>query len=247
MLGILALVVRWRTNMLSQDTSMTLETPQIALEVADLRHAFTTASGRLEVLKGISFALRPGEVVAVLGPSGSGKSTLLHLLGGLETPTEGEVRWGGASLRGSSQDKLAARRAKEVGFVFQHHYLLEDLTTLENVMLPGMIAGRANEARAKKLLERVGLLERAAAYPRTLSGGERQRCALARALATEPHLVLADEPTGSLDRPNAERVFGLLVELAHLERAAVVVVTHDETLAHKADRIIRLEDGRVVG
>jgi lipoprotein-releasing system ATP-binding protein len=230
---------------------MTVQSSPIALEVEGLRHAFTTPGGQLEVLKGISFALHPGEVVAVLGPSGSGKSTLLHLLGGLETPTGGEVRWGGStqpgsSLRGLSQDKLAARRSKEVGFVFQHHYLLEDLTALENVMLPSMIAGKQNEARARKLLERVGLLERASAYPRTLSGGERQRCALARALVTQPHLVLADEPTGSLDRANAERVFGLLVDLAHLERAAVVVVTHDDALAHKADRIIRLEDGRVI-
>ncbi len=226
---------------------MTSEPPLFALEITDLRHAFTTPSGQLEVLKGISFALKAGEVVAVLGPSGSGKSTLLHLLGGLETPLSGTVLWGGSSLRGLSQDKLAARRSKEVGFVFQHHYLLEDLTALENVMLPSMIAGNQNELRARTLLGRVGLLERASAYPRTLSGGERQRCALARALVTQPHLVLADEPTGSLDRPNAERVFGLLVELAHLEKSAVVVVTHDETLAHKADRIIRLEDGRVIG
>ena len=140
---------------------------------------------------------------------------------------------------------LASRRAKEVGFVFQHHYLLEDLTTLENVMLPSLIAKAANPSRAKMLLERVGLTERANAYPRTLSGGERQRCALARALVTKPSFVLADEPTGSLDRANAELVFGLLVELAHLEQAGVVIVTHDEALAKKADRIIRLKDGKI--
>ncbi len=213
-----------------------------SLEVRAIFHRFPSAG---DVLRGVSFSLEAGCVLAVLGPSGSGKSTLLHLLGGLETPTSGEVIWGGSSLMGVSQEKLAKRRAKEVGFVFQHHYLLEDLSTLENVMLPSLIAGAPNQARAKMLLERVGLQNRANAYPRTLSGGERQRCALARALVTKPNFVLADEPTGSLDRANAERVFALLVDLAHLEQAAVVIVTHDEALAEKADRIIRLEDGQI--
>ncbi len=213
-----------------------------ALEVRDLRHSFPSAG---EVLRGVSFALEPGCVLAVLGPSGSGKSTLLHLLGGLETPKTGEILWANKSLHGAKQDALSARRAKEVGFIFQHHYLLEDLTVQENVTLPSMICQNPNPTRATMLLERVGLQDRIGAYPRTLSGGERQRCALARALVTKPSLLLADEPTGSLDRANAERVFALLVELAHLEQAAVVVVTHDESLASKADRIIRLEDGEV--
>ncbi|MEY4530652.1 MAG: hypothetical protein RLZZ156_1373 [Deinococcota bacterium] len=215
-----------------------------SLEVKDLIHRFPSTG---DVLRGVSFALEAGCVLAVLGPSGSGKSTLLHLLGALEAPTSGEVIWGGKSIAGVSQEKLAKRRAKEVGFVFQHHYLLEDLSTLENVMLPSLIAGAPNQARATMLLERVGLQNRASAYPRTLSGGERQRCALARALVTKPNFVLADEPTGSLDRANAERVFALLVDLAHLEQAAVVIVTHDETLASRADRIIRLEDGKITG
>ncbi len=215
-----------------------------SLEVRAIFHRFPSTG---DVLQGVSFALEAGCVLAVLGPSGSGKSTLLHLLGGLEAPTSGEVIWGGSSLIGVSQEKLAKRRAKEVGFVFQHHYLLEDLSTLENVMLPSLIAGAPNQARAKMLLERVGLQNRANAYPRTLSGGERQRCALARALVTKPNFVLADEPTGSLDRANAERVFALLVDLAHYEQAAVVIVTHDEALAEKADRIIRLEDGQIKG
>lgn len=214
----------------------------ISLAVNDLFHAFPNTG---EVLRGVSFELETGCVLAILGPSGSGKSTLLHLLGGLESPTSGEVIWANHSLVGVSQEILAGRRAKEVGFVFQHHYLLEDLTTLENVLLPSMIAKAADPERAKMLLKRVGLSERANAYPRTLSGGERQRCALARALVTKPNFVLADEPTGSLDRANAERVFGLLVDLAHLEQAGVVIVTHDEGLAKKADRIIRLEDGKI--
>ena len=217
-----------------------------ALEVQDLRQTYRSDAGNVEVLRGLSFELTAGTVLAVLGPSGSGKSTLLHLLGGLETPSSGEILWSGQSLRGLSQDALARRRALEVGLIFQHHYLLEDLTTLQNVMLPGLIAGRRDEARAASLLERVGLQARGDFYPRTLSGGERQRVALARALGTKPRLVLADEPTGSLDRHNAERVFEMLVQLAHTEGAAVVVVTHDEALATRADAILRLEDGRIL-
>jgi lipoprotein-releasing system ATP-binding protein len=218
----------------------------LALEVLDLRHSFQTDAGTLEVLKGLNFSLAAGRVLAIVGPSGSGKSTLLHLLGGLETPTSGEVIWGGIGLAGSSQEVLAARRALEVGFVFQHHYLLEDLTTLENVGLPGLIASMPNDARAMQLLDRVGLSDRAHFFPRALSGGERQRAAIARALLTKPRLILADEPTGSLDRANADLVFGMLVELARLENTAVVVVTHDESLVSRVDEVIRLEDGRVV-
>ncbi len=217
-----------------------------ALEVLDLRHSFQTDAGTLEVLKGLSFSLTAGRVLAIVGPSGSGKSTLLHLLGGLETPTSGEVLWGGSSLAGASQEVLASRRAQEVGFVFQHHYLLEDLTTLENVGLPGLIASMPNDARAAQLLKRVGLSDRAHFFPRALSGGERQRAAIARALLTKPRLILADEPTGSLDRANADLVFAMLVELARLENTAVVVVTHDESLVSRVDDVIRLEDGRIV-
>ncbi len=218
----------------------------IALKVEDLQHGYALPAGRLEVLRGLSFTLLSGQVLAVLGPSGSGKSTLLHLLGGLETPSSGEISWGAERIGGLSQERLAARRSVEVGLIFQHHYLLEDLTTLQNVMLPGMIAGDWSEVSAKSLLERVGLSGKAAAFPRVLSGGERQRVALARALSTKPRLVLADEPTGSLDRHNAELVFGMLIELAHSEGAGVVVVTHDEGLAKKTDAIMRLEDGRIV-
>lgn len=219
----------------------------IALQVKDLQHGYAQPAGRLEVLRGLSFTLQAGQVLAVLGPSGSGKSTLLHLLGGLETPSSGEIAWGEDRISGLSQERLAARRSTEVGLIFQHHYLLEDLTTLQNVMLPGMIAGDWSELRAKLLLERVGLANLFGAFPRVLSGGERQRVALARALSTKPRLVLADEPTGSLDRHNAELVFGMLIELAHLQGAGVVVVTHDEGLAKKADAIMRLEDGRIIG
>jgi lipoprotein-releasing system ATP-binding protein len=142
----------------------------LALEVLNLKHSFQTDAGTLEVLKGLSFSLAAGRVLAIVGPSGSGKSTLLHLLGGLETPTSGELIWGGVGLAGASQEVLASRRALEVGFVFQHHYLLEDLTTLENVGLPGLIASMPNDARAIKLLQQVGLQDRANFFPRALSG-----------------------------------------------------------------------------
>lgn len=214
-----------------------------ALEISAIRHSFT---GTGEVLRGVSFRLEAGCVLAVLGASGSGKSTLLHLLGGLEPPTSGNVFWAGQQINRLSQEQRSKLRAKEVGFIFQHHYLLEDLSVEENVLLPSLIAGSQDQARATMLLGRVGLLERKNAYPRTLSGGERQRCALARALVTKPKFVLADEPTGSLDRANAEQVFALLLELAHFEQSAVVVVTHDEGLAQKADKIIRLSDGVIL-
>ncbi|MFN3266258.1 MAG: ABC transporter ATP-binding protein [Deinococcales bacterium] len=214
-----------------------------ALEAKSIHHSF---AGTGEVLRGVSFTLEMGGVLAVLGASGSGKSTLLHLLGGLEPPTSGELYWAGQHINPLSQEQRSKLRTKEVGFIFQHHYLLEDLSVEENVLLPSLIANSQDSTRAQMLLERVGLLERKYAYPRTLSGGERQRCALARALVTKPRFVLADEPTGSLDRANAEHVFALLLELARLEQSAVVVVTHDEGLAQKADRIIRLSDGVLV-
>lgn len=217
--------------------------PAFALEARDLRHTYP---GPTEVLRGVSLSLEPGRVLAVLGPSGSGKSTLLHLLGGLESPASGEVLWAGRSLRGQGVEALARRRAAEVGFVFQHHYLLEDLTVLENVGVPSLIAGRPDEVRARELVERVGLGPRSRHFPRALSGGERQRASLARALQTRPSLVLADEPTGSLDRENAAMVFGMLVELAREQRAAVVVVTHDHGLAARADEVLHLRDGLVV-
>ncbi|HEX2863579.1 MAG TPA: ABC transporter ATP-binding protein [Deinococcales bacterium] len=217
-----------------------------ALEALDLRAAYPGPTGLVEVLHGISLQVSPGVLTAVVGPSGSGKSTLLHLLGGLDVPSGGEVRWAGRSLRGQSVEAVARRRARETGFIFQHHYLLEDLTVLQNVNLPSLVLGTSDEARARDLLARVGLAGKEGLFPRALSGGERQRAALARALQSRPEIVLADEPTGSLDRPNARQVFDLLLNLARLEGAAVVVVTHDEPLAALADRVLSLEDGRIV-
>ncbi|WP_051517238.1 ABC transporter ATP-binding protein [Deinococcus phoenicis] len=217
-------------------------TPAPALETHDLRHGF----GSMTVLHGVSLAVGAGEVVAVTGPSGSGKSTLLHLLGGLDTPQQGEVWWAGERVDTLGTQARAVRRAGRVGLVFQHHYLLEDLTVLQNVLVPALLTGQDGTGRALELLARVGLTGREGALPGVLSGGERQRVAVARALATRPAVVLADEPTGSLDRANAEVIARLLLDLARGEGAGVLLVTHDERLAALADRALHLLDGRIV-
>ncbi|GGR80348.1 ABC transporter ATP-binding protein [Deinococcus sedimenti] len=211
-----------------------------ALEGRDLMQAF----GPQVVLRGVSVAVQPGEVVAVTGPSGSGKSTLLHLLGGLDAPQSGEVHWAGERVDVLGTQVRAQRRAAQLGLVFQHHYLLEDLTVLENVLIPTRLSGRGDESRARALLGRVGLTGRESAYPAVLSGGERQRVAVARALAAHPAAVLADEPTGSLDRANAQAVAQLLVNLAREEGAGVLLVTHDDRLTRYADRTLHLLDGQ---
>lgn len=209
----------------------------------DVYRRFDAAGEPLEVLKGVSLEVAPAQVVAILGPSGSGKSTLLHLLGGLDRPTAGEIFWDGTPLSTLNQFALAEKRAHFVGLIFQSHYLLEDLTVQENVSLPGRIAGTLDRKRADGLLEHVGLSNRAKAFPKTLSGGERQRVAVARALYSKPAVILADEPTGSLDRHNARAVYELLVDLARSEGSAVVMVTHDEGLVRDVDVRFALQDG----
>ncbi|MBB5378263.1 lipoprotein-releasing system ATP-binding protein [Deinococcus metalli] len=214
--------------------------PAPALSARHLAQAY----GDLTVLRGVSLDLHPGEVVAVTGPSGSGKSTLLHLLGGLDTPQRGEVWWAGERADTLDTQTRARRRAGRLGLVFQHHYLLDDLNVLDNVLIPGRLAGHPDAEHARSLLARVGLAGRESALPGVLSGGERQRVAVARALAARPAAVLADEPTGSLDRANAQRVAGLLVDLARETGAGVLLVTHDERLARHADRVLHLLDGQ---
>ncbi|MFC6591033.1 ABC transporter ATP-binding protein [Deinococcus lacus] len=215
-----------------------------ALQAVCISHAF----GGTQVLHDVSLRVEPGEVVAVTGPSGSGKSTLLHLLGGLDTPSAGEVWWADVRADQLATEQRARQRARFLGLVFQHHYLLEDLSLLDNVRLPLLLGDAAPQAaaeRAAHLLDRVGLMDRAAERPGILSGGERQRVAVARALAAQPRALLADEPTGSLDRANAERVAGLLLELAREERTGVLLVTHDESLSAQADRSLHLLDGHL--
>ncbi len=196
------------------------------LEAIDL--GFSYGNGYL--FRGVSLRLCPGEALAILGPSGSGKTTLLHLLAGLLSLQEGEVYWEGIPIRGLPEGVLARRRLRFMGLVFQHHFLFPELTALENVLAPGYLAGRVDRALALGLLARLGLRERADFLPQRLSGGERQRVAVARALYLRPRLLLADEPTASLDRTQAKEVLRLMQELAREVGAALLFSTHDEAL-----------------
>jgi lipoprotein-releasing system ATP-binding protein len=185
----------------------------------------------VELFRDLQLTLWPGDRLTVLGPSGSGKTTLLHLLGGLLPLQEGEILWEGTSIRGSSESELAHRRLHFLGFVFQHHYLFPELTALENVLVPSYLAGHPDPSWAQALLDRVGLGDKAHLRPQALSGGERQRVALARALCLKPRLVLADEPTGSLDFHNAQLVISLLDEMVLELDCALILATHDERLS----------------
>lgn len=186
--------------------------------------------GEVELFQNLSFTVERGDVRVILGPSGSGKTTLLHLLAGLLAIQAGDVRWEGMSIRGQSEEVLARRRLLFSGLIFQHHYLQAELTALENILVPGYLADKIDPAWGQELLNRVGLLNRAHLRPRALSGGERQRIAVARALYNRPKLLLADEPTGSLDRRNAEKVLQLMLSLAKDLGTAVIIATHDEHL-----------------
>jgi lipoprotein-releasing system ATP-binding protein len=203
----------------------------------------------LHVLENAELSVAPGEVVAIIGESGSGKSTLLHLLGGLDQPTSGEVSISGRSLRKLSEDELSRLRNERVGFVFQFHHLLREFTAEENVMMPQLIAGKAEREarkRARELLADVGLARRLEHKPTQLSGGEQQRVAVARALANEPVIILADEPSGNLDPSTSEQLHDLLFGVTVRHGSAMVVVTHDMNLAARADRVLELEEGRLV-
>lgn len=199
------------------------------------------------VLRGVDFAVAPGESVAIVGPSGCGKSTLLNILGTLDRPTSGKAFLGGRDVSSLDELELSRLRAREVGFVFQLHHLLPQLTVLENVLVPALVAdgARAAEERARRLLDRVGLSHRLGHRPGRLSGGECQRAAVARALVNRPRLLLADEPTGSLDGAAAEGVADLLFGLNREEGVALVVVTHAPALAARAGRVLELREGRL--
>lgn len=216
------------------------------LVVTNVTKQFPTRGEALTVLRNVSLACELGENVAILGPSGSGKSTLLHILGTLDRPTAGTVTLDGEDPFQLGEDELAGFRNRHVGFVFQDHHLLPQLSVLENVLIPTLAEGRPDEAtvaRAKDLLARVGLSERLEHRPAELSGGERQRVGVARALIRQPKLVLADEPTGNLDRTNALAIGRLLVDLQREEQAILVVVTHSADLARLLQRRCELDDG----
>jgi lipoprotein-releasing system ATP-binding protein len=219
------------------------------LEAVDLAKTFVGGDGGLiTVLDGVNLQVSRGEMVAIVGASGAGKSTLLHLVGALDRPTGGRIVIDGEHVDGLTDDDLSALRNRRVGFVFQFHHLLREFTALENVMMPLRIAGweaGRSAARAGELLERVGLAQRAKHRPSEMSGGEQQRTAVARALAVDPAILLADEPSGNLDHANSERLHDLFVELSRDLEIAMVVVTHNRSLAARADRVLLLEDGRL--
>ncbi len=221
----------------------------IVLEAIDLAKEYRGGDGgTITILDGVNLEVLRGEMVAVVGASGAGKSTLLHLLGALDVPTRGAVRIAGETLAGRSDEDLSALRNRSVGFVFQFHHLLREFTALENVMMPLRIAGwDTNKARsrARELLERVGLGGRTEHKPAALSGGEQQRTAVARALAIDPVVLLADEPSGNLDHVNSERLHDLFAELSRDLEIAMVIATHNRSLAARADRTLLLEDAHL--
>ena len=220
------------------------------LEAQGLRKVYRGGDGNpIEVLSGVDLSVSRGEFVAIVGASGSGKSTLLHLLGALDSPSGGTVRLGGQSYAEESPETLAAIRNRKLGFVFQFHHLLREFTALENVMMPLLIAGEDDgraRSRAEELLASVGLAGRMSHRPSQLSGGEQQRAAVARALVADPLVVLADEPSGNLDNANSERLHQLFAHLSREFETALVVVTHNRSLAARADRVLSLEDGCLV-
>ena len=219
------------------------------LEATGITKTIDTGTHRVEILRGVDLELPAGQFVAIMGASGSGKSTLLGLLAGLDTPTAGKVIIDGVDITGLNEDALALVRGRKIGFVFQSYQLIPTMTAEENVLLPHELSGGdvvAGMTRARELLTNVGLADRMDHYPVQLSGGEQQRVALARAFMCKPPILMADEPTGNLDSVNGAHVLDLLISLNQREGTTLVLVTHDRTLASRADRIVTLSDGQVV-
>jgi lipoprotein-releasing system ATP-binding protein len=223
---------------------------EFALELAGLEKVYNRGKpSEVTVLRGATLEVKRGEVVALVAPSGAGKSTLLHIAGLLDTPDHGSVALGGRNMVGLSDRARTEARREEVGFVYQFHHLLPEFTALENVMIPQLANGAGHaqaEARAMDLLGRVGVAARASHRPAALSGGEQQRVAFCRALANQPRLLLADEPTGNLDPATSDQVFGALMALVRETGLAALIATHNMELAARMDRVVRLDQGRVV-
>ena len=219
----------------------------VVLEAKEIYKSFTDGKSTVDVIKGLSLQVHQGEFVSIVGSSGSGKSTLLHILGGLDLPSQGLVNLNGQRFDTLDEAERGFLRNQHLGFVYQFHHLLPEFSALENVAMPLMLRKDAEfrkvKERAEYLLERVGLSHRLSHKPGELSGGERQRVALARALVTQPKLMLADEPTGNLDRKTAMTIFELLRDLRHELNMAMLIVTHDEQLAKSADKVLHMQDG----
>lgn len=219
------------------------------LQVKRLEHSFSVGEENVHALRGVSFEAKTGEVTAIVGPSGCGKSTLLYLLGLLDRPDEGEILLDNKSVSQASDQVRTELRNKTLGFVFQFHFLIKELTACENVSMPLFKAGierkEANK-RARSALEKLGLGDKTERFANKLSGGEQQRVAIARAMVNSPSLLLADEPTGNLDSENSKKVFQLLLRFAREESTAVILVTHNPEIAEKCDRIVRMKDGQIV-
>lgn len=219
----------------------------VVLEAHGLSKSYQRGSETVHALNGVDLAIRAGEMVSILGPSGSGKTTLINLLSCLDAPDEGALSIAGKAVTGLVEDELTEVRRGRIGYVFQKFHLLPALTVAENVELPQMFLGRpVDRARTMQLLRLVGLEDRADHLPRELSGGQMQRVAIARALSVQPKILIADEPTGNLDRVNGEAIFALFRQLIETEGLAVIVTTHNHAFGSRADRIITLEDGRIM-
>jgi lipoprotein-releasing system ATP-binding protein len=226
-----------------------MEMSEQILSATNIHREFRTAEGVLPVLKGVDLNVRRSEMLAITGASGVGKSTLLHILGGLDRPTSGEVLLDETPVSKLSEEELARLRNRKVGFVFQFHYLLEDFDALENVMIPILLAGKSRSeahARAEQLIDDIGLTDRKSHRPKQLSGGEQQRIAVARALANDPGIVLADEPSGNLDTGTGRQLHDLLFRLNEQKSITFVIATHNRELAERCGREIRMADGRIV-
>jgi len=225
-----------------------LEQAQILLQAGDVHKSYQSGVGRLDVLRGVNLDIRRGEILVIMGASGAGKSTLLHILGALDRPTRGTVRLDNTEIFSLSDEKLARMRNRTVGFIFQFHHLLPDFTAAENVAMPLLINGQSPGAArdaALQLLREVGLSRCVEQKPGQLSGGEQQRVAVARALINSPLIILADEPSGNLDRANSEMLHQLIWQLSRSKGQAFVIVTHSEKLAARADRLLLLSEGQL--
>ncbi len=220
---------------------------KLLLDIRDIKKSYKISKEKnLEVLKGINLQINREEIVAIVGKSGAGKSTLLHLIGTLDNPDSGKIFFDGTDVYAMKEKELSKFRNSKIGFIFQFHHLLPEFTAIENVMIPSMIEGKEDRAKAENLLKEVGIEERINHRPNEISGGEAQRIAIARALINSPDLILADEPTGNLDTHNADAVMNLIFSLRDKFKQTFIIVTHNEEFAQRCDRVIRMNDGLIV-